>query len=304
MLFIQAPPELPPDQSILKRIQFTSRSDHSIQVADLYLPRGYATHKIPLILAPHPITWTSIEDYHGGLKGLYRGYHSGWYGLADKYGVAIVIPHGHHREVELCSLASPEQISDLLQLIDEIEAIEVLIDHHRIYACGLSMGGQEALVMAGTYPEVIAGVVAFNPIIDLAFWQRSLATTEILEIRAFGTDRRIINEVGGAPEEVPALYNERSPIHYFSKMTNTPILLFWSEKDLIVPQQETIHSYRLYQLIKGISNISPVVEFNHTFTHGITKFGKIERWQLHEWCDYELALNWLLSHKKLTNDYI
>jgi hypothetical protein len=25
---------------------------------------------------------------------------------------------------------------------------------------------------------------------------------------------------------------------------------------------------------------------------------QITRWQLHEWCDYELALRWLLNHKK------
>ena len=77
-----APADLPPDPSI-KRIQFTSRADNSIQVADLYLPARYTTQKIPLILAPDPITWTAEEDYHGGLKGLFRGYHPGWYGLAD-----------------------------------------------------------------------------------------------------------------------------------------------------------------------------------------------------------------------------
>ncbi len=166
-------------------------------MADLYLPARYTTQKIQLILAPHPITWTAEEDYHGGLKGLFRGYHPGWYGLADIYNVGIVMPHGHHRVVDLCSLASPEQISDMLQLIDEIEVIGVHIDHQRIYTCGLSMGGQEALVMAGVHPEIIAATVAFNPIIDLAVWQRSLATSEIEEIQAFGTDQRIVKEVGG-----------------------------------------------------------------------------------------------------------
>ncbi len=77
-----------------------------------------------------------------------------------------------------------------------------------------------------------------------------------------------------------------------------PILLYWSEKDLIVPEQETIHSYRLYQSIKRISNISPIAEFNHTLTHGTGEFEKKERWQLHEWCDYDLALKWLLSITK------
>ncbi|PWB51568.1 MAG: hypothetical protein C3F13_14120 [Anaerolineales bacterium] len=298
VLYNPTPTDLPPDRSIIKKMNFISAADHSKQIADLYIPRQLFSQKIPLVLAPHPITWTAGEDYHIGLKGLSRGYHSGWYGMAEQYGVGIVMPHGHHRAAELCSLASPEQISDMVQLIDEVEAIGVLIDRHRIYACGLSMGGQEALVLAGAHPEVVAAVVAFNPIIDLAFWQRSLATSEIEDIRAFGTDQKIINEVGGSPDKVPELYNERSPIHYFGNLTNTPILLYWSEKDLIVPEQEAIHSYRLYQLIKGVSSTSPIAEFNHTFTHGITEFGKIERWQLHEWCDYDLALRWLLSISK------
>ncbi len=295
MLYNPIPSNFPPDFSIVRELQFTSWADQSLQVADLYLPRLYDSEQIPLVIAPHPITWTASEDYHGGLKDLVRGYHPGWYGLSDKYGVGIVIPHGHHRVVELCSLAAPEQISDMVQIIDEINAIGVKVDTHRIYCCGLSMGGQEALVMAGVNPGIVAAVVAFNPIIDLAVWQKSLATSEIDEIRAFGTDKRIIQEVGGAVDEVPELYDERSPINYANKLTSTPILLYWSEMDLIVPKQESMHSYRLYKKIKEYSSVSPIAEFNHTHTHGIAEFGMVERWQLHEWCDYDLALHWLLS---------
>jgi predicted peptidase len=189
----------------------------------------------------------------------------------------------------------------MLQLISEIEDKEVQVDHQRIYACGLSMGGQEALVMAGVHPEIIAAVVAFNPIIDLAVWQKSLATSKIEEIRAFGTDERIVIEVGADPDKAPELYDERSPIHYFGSLVNIPILLYWSEKDIIVPDQESKHTYRLYQKIKEISKTSPIAEFNHTLSHGVTEFSQKECWQLHEWCDYDLALKWLLSISKPIN---
>ena len=298
MLYNQLPSNLPPDHSILKTLHFISRTDDSEHIADLYLPIEYDTQPIPLILAPHPITWTAKEDYHGGIEGLSRGYHPGWYDLADKYRVGLVMPHGHHRRVENCSLASPEQISDMLQLIDVVEGAGVQVDRQRIYSCGLSMGGQEALVLAGVHPEIIAAVVAFNPIIDLAVWQKSLATSKIEEIRAFGTDQRIVIEVGAEPEKEPDLYDERNPLHYIDGLVKVPILLFWSEKDLIVPEQESKHSYRLYQMLKEISITAPIAEFNHTSSHGVTEFNNLERWQLHEWCDYDLALKWLLSIRK------
>jgi predicted peptidase len=301
MLYNQVPFDLPPDHSILKTLNFISRADNSEQITDLYLPKEYDSHPLPLVLAPHPITWTAKEDYHGGLQGLSRGYHPGWYALAEKYKVGLVMPHGHHRRVENCSLASPEQISDMRQLINEIEDIGIKVDRQRIYACGLSMGGQEALVMAGIYPEIITAVVAFNPIIDLAVWQKSLATSKIEEIRAFGTDKRILIEVGADPDLAPELYDERSPIHYFDNLVSVPILLFWSEKDIIVPEQEIKHSYRLYKLVKEISKTSPIAEFNHTLSHGVTEFNRIECWQLHEWCDYDLALKWLLTITKPIN---
>jgi hypothetical protein len=301
MLYNQIPSELPPDHSILKTLHYLSAADDTEQQADLYLPQEYDSHPLPLVLAPHPITWTAKEDYLGGYEGISTGYHPGWYGLAEKYGVGIVMPHGHHRRVENCSLASPEQISDMRQLITEIEDIGIQVDHQRIYACGLSMGGQEALVIAGVHPEIITAVVAFNPIIDLAVWQKSLATSKSEEIRAFGTDKRIVQEVGANPEEGPSLYNDRSPINYFDRLVNVPILLFWSEKDIIVPEQEAQHSYRLYQMIKQISTTAPIAEFNHTLTHGITEFNEINYWQIHEWCDYDLALKWLLSISKPIN---
>ena len=42
---------------------------------------------LPLVLAPHPIDWSSENDYQGGLPGLKRVYHRGWAGLADRYNV-------------------------------------------------------------------------------------------------------------------------------------------------------------------------------------------------------------------------
>jgi poly(3-hydroxybutyrate) depolymerase len=294
----ESPEELDEDPCEAHTLTFTSKIDGETQCADVYSPAVMGEEPLPLVIAPHPITWTAEEDYHGGLEGLMRGYHRGWYGLADKYDVIIVMPHGHHSRVELCSLASPEQISDLAQLPSELEENGFHIDHQRLYACGLSMGAQEALVLAGKHPEFLAATFVFNPIVDLAQWQQDLAETAVEEIREYGTAEKIAEEVGGVPEDVPELYAERSPIVHIDGLSQVPTMVYWSHQDLIVPNQKTRHALLLCQRVKSKDALAPFAEYNHTIIHGVTDYSKNVRWQLHEWSDYELALRWMLNHQR------
>lgn len=296
-LIVSRPDPMPVDRSQHRLITFTSPADGMPQTANIYAPAS-AGRPLPLVLAPHPITWTAEQDFHEGYPGFTRGYHRGYYNLADQYNVVIAMQHGHHRRVENCSLASPEQITDMIHLIDELQEQGYEIDTRRVYACGLSMGGQEALVVAGQHPDKIAAAVAFNPIVDLAAWQEDLARTEVEAIREFGTDQRIADEVGGLPDEVPELYAERSATSFVDGLAQVPTLIYWTHEDLIVPRQITHHSYLLYEQVKETSITAPVAEYNHTQAHGLTHFDDLVRWQLHEWADYELAIGWLLIHRK------
>jgi len=227
-----------------------------------------------------------------------RKYHPGYYGLAEKHGVIIAMPHGHHHREPLCSLAGPEQIDDMAYLVEALPTFGYEVDRRRVYACGLSMGGQEALVLAGRHPDRIAAVVAFNPIVDLAAWHEELSLCELPEIREYDTARRIANEVGGTPAQVPEAYRARSAFGYLESLALVPILVFWSEHDLIVPRQVTHHTIAMYRRIKEIDITAPIAEYNHTRMHGVLQLDQVARWQLHEWCDYDLALAWLLRHSK------
>jgi len=294
----ERPIELPPDLSQAVTIEFDSPADGCQMKADIYSPSSENGGSLPLLLAPHPITWRASEDYHGGLEGLMREYHRGYYGLADQYGITIAMPHGHHHKEDLCSLAGPEQLGDMNYLIDGLAEFGYQVDRRRVYVCGLSMGGQEALVMAGKHPDRIAAAFAFNPIVDLAAWQEDLAASSVPEIREFGTADRIVNEVGGSPSEKPEAYAERSGTNYVDGLSKVPTMIYWSDQDLIVPRQASHHSYLLYRRIKEKDINSPAAEYNHTLSHGSLEFDKVTRWQLHEWCDYELAIKWLLLHQK------
>jgi poly(3-hydroxybutyrate) depolymerase len=296
MTLFEQPPEAPePDRSHRTTLKFTSPADGSEQAVDVYAPAA-SVGPLPLVFALHPITWTAEQDYSGGMPGLKRGYHRGWRGLPNNYHMLVAMPRGHHRRVELCSLASPEQIDDLVFLIGEIEGAGFAVDRSRVYACGLSMGGLEALVAAGRHPLLFAAVVAFNPIVDLAAWQHDLSRTSVEAIREFGTAAKIVEEVGGEPADVPQLYAERSAITYVKGISRVPTLVFWSGEDLVVPGQETRHSYRLYREVKAMGATRPICEYEHTMLHGLAPTDDTTRWQLHEWCDYALALEFLRRH--------
>jgi len=208
------------------------------------------------------------------------------------------MPHGHSRRVEGCSLASPEQISDFSQIENELLKADIKIDPARIYGCGESMGSQEILVSAGANPDLFTAIVAFNPIVDLAVWHKDLKNSTSKNIRKFGTDKRVAEEVGGLPSIVPHLYAERSAFQYIQGLKNIPLIIFWSEHDLVVPHQATHHSLKLYQMIKTLNANSPIAEYNHTRLHGKIELNEKTCFQLHEWCDYELALRWLLMHER------
>jgi len=295
----QHPAQVSPDKSRFETLTFTSPADSTPQRVNVYSPSKPTSEPLPLVLAPHPITWTPEQEYQGGWDGMQKwGYHRGYYGLADQFGIIIALPHGHHRREDFCSLGAPEQIADMAYLIDVLDEHGYRVDKGRVYVCGKSMGGQEALVLAGRYPEKLAAAVAFNPIIDLAAWQEDLANSPLPEIREFGTDKRVANEVGGLPTEVPALYAERSATTYADGLAQVPTLIFWAEVDSIVPRQITHHTMKLYEIVKARSITSPIAEYNHTRIHAVQDFGGDIGWQLHEWCDYELALRWMLAHKK------
>jgi dipeptidyl aminopeptidase/acylaminoacyl peptidase len=194
------------------------------------------------------------------------------------------------------SFASPEQIVDICCLPRFLAGSQYPIDTTRVYACGLSMGGQEALMAAGCHPDVFAAVVAFNPVVDLAALQQDMQESD--RIRGTDAAMRIASEVGGLPDEAPEAYAERSPLRHVEGLARVPTMLYWSDRDFVVPRQVTHHSYHLYQLVKGLSVTSPICEYNHTHSHGVTEFTLDVCWQLHEWSDYELALRWLLIHRR------
>lgn len=280
-------------------IEFVSPHDSTPQRATVHAPAAHGGEALPLVLAPHPITWTAAEDYHGGIGGLKRGVHAGWRGLAERYRVLVVQPHGHGRAEPLASCAFEGQIADMAFLMDELPRQGLSVQPERVYACGLSMGAQEVIVALGRHPDRFAAGFAFNPIVDLAAWHDDLRDSPLAAIAAYRTWERIAREVGGDPSMVPAAYAVRSGHSYAETLVRTPLMLYWSTFDQVVPRQISHHALRLYRQVKALSSTSPIAEYEHTLSHGSLPLASDWEagWKLHEYCDYELALVWLLRHR-------
>jgi pimeloyl-ACP methyl ester carboxylesterase len=278
-------------------LEIRSPFDGSVQRAMLSLPTRPPGDPLPLVVAPHPFGWSVEEDYHGGCIGLKAPEHRGWRGVPTRANVAVLQPDGHHRAIERCSMGYEGVWRDVPAWIAAVEAVAP-VDRTRIYASGLSMGGQESLLMAAHHPDVFAAAFVFNPVVDAAAWQEDLERTSNADLRAEGSDRLIVAEVGGSPAAVPDEYERRSVFGVLEGLRSLPISIWWSHLDLVVPRQVERHGMRLYDELKRLDPNGPVSEYNHTARSDLPPDpSDDQRWAIHETADYGFAVSWLLLHR-------
>jgi pimeloyl-ACP methyl ester carboxylesterase len=279
-------------------VSFKSHFDCTEQRFLLDVPKSCIGQPAPIIISPHPCTWSAEADYENGPEGVVAP-HPGWAGLPEKYGFILTAPFGHGRTTgELTCLGSEGQIFDMAQIVGEVKKLGYSIDEQRIYACGLSMGGQEALLFAAKFNHIVAGAFAFNPVVDLKAFYEDVCQWDEKGLESNGLASIIEMEVGGKPCDISDEYLKRSPIAYSKELSQTPLMLWWSDMDAVVPRGLTHHSKKLYDLIKSIDPVAPVAEYNHTRSHAIENFDLQSRVYVHEYSHYEFAVQWLLLHQR------
>lgn len=199
-----------------RTISFTSEFDGTAREAIVVAPDDAAEHPLPLAIIAH------AAGYGAEATAAY------WHHLPERRGVIAVFPIGHERRSPLFSMGWTGQIEDLAAMPRIISSLGFSVDASRVYGIGISMGGQEVLLLAGRHPGVLAAVVAFNVAMDLRAWYRSGDLAKgILDA-----------EIGGPPEEFPDDYATRSPMNYTATIARVPTLLVWDTNDRIVPHQE------------------------------------------------------------------
>ena len=221
----------------------------------------------------------------------------GWSGISDKYKVILTSPLGHGRHFEKISLAWEAQMEDISKIPSILERLDIKIKSEKIYICGLSMGGMETITAMALYPEIFKAGFSFNALVDLVAWYKDIVdghgSIKLLEMKV---NQVIVEEIGGTPVELLEEYRKRSPINYINRLSGSNLMLYWSIKDNIIPNQENNHNKKLYKLLKSNNAISKVYEYDHTHDHDFNKFDEEECIKCHEYCNFEIATKWFLEN--------
>ncbi len=221
--------------------------------AVVLLPSWYhegATRALPLVISPHG-------------RGMYgRTNAELWGDLPTRGGFAVVNPDGEGEHLSgRFSWGAPDEIEDLARMPQIVQhALPwVKLDLHRVYAVGGSMGGQEALLLLGRHPHLLAGVVAVDPAVDFA-----------RRYHDFDRDARRLarREVGGTPASNPEGYNARNPLTLVRTISTcgVPLQIWWSRTDQIIKHSK-LHSGLLIKRIRELNPHAPLIVHTGTWRH-------------------------------------
>jgi poly(3-hydroxybutyrate) depolymerase len=217
-----------------------------------YLEQG--APPIPLVISPH-------GRGVGAQLNVRR-----WGRLPADGDFAVVNPEGQGRALTLFSWGDPGEIRDLARMPEIVErALPWLhVDRHRVYAFGGSMGGQETLLLAARYPQLLAGAAAFDAPTNMAARYRAF------QLQPLGSSLQALarREIGGTPASDPRGYALRSPLDWARRLalSGVPLQIWWSTRDRVVTDQRD-ESGRLYRAIKRLNPGAPVSEFVGAWAH-------------------------------------
>jgi poly(3-hydroxybutyrate) depolymerase len=245
----------------------TGRTRH----AYVLLPRWYGPASrtaVPLVLSPHGRGLTGLQNTKlwGDLPAIGR--------------FGVVSPDGEGDHLGAYSWGAPGQIEDLARMPAVVaRALPWLrIDRARVYAVGGSMGGQESLLLLAKHPRLLAGVAAFDSLIDFAHQYREFPTLRCNSRcrRQLGAplgrvlQQRARTEVGGDPAHFAAAYAARSPITYARAIAFScvPLQLWWSRKDQVVVDSRR-QTGRLLAMLERRNPAAPVEGIEGYWRHSL-----------------------------------
>lgn len=244
-------------QSRAQTLTFSYRAhDGSTRTAYLVLPAWYgpARHPpVPLVVSPHG-------------RGVDGAYNLRFWGDVPAEGpFALLLPDGQGRRLPLYSWGYAGQVDDLARMPALArEAFPWLELDGRTYAIGSSMGAQEALLLLARPDAHLAGVVAFDPVTDMAARYRKWPVTP----GEHHLPALARTEIGGSPAQVTQAYAARSPATRLGAIARSgvPLQLWWSRADAVVTDQAQ-QTGAFYRRVKAIAPRAPVQQIVGHWQH-------------------------------------
>lgn len=184
-------------------------------------PPNLPAEKVDVVfwLHGHGSDRTQVNVYKG------RGEIASSLDVCEQNGMLLIFPD--YRATT--SWMGPAAEADMLQLIDIIKGT---YDVGRIFFFGGSMGGSSSLTFAALHPDLVDGVVAFNPLADHMTYNN------------FQTE--IAASFGGTKTEIPEEYRKRSAINHIDELA-MPISITVGGVDTTVPPDSARELARLVE---------------------------------------------------------
>ena len=219
----------------MHEITVKSSLDHTARPSLFYRPD--AAGPVPLVVGLHTWSYDRFNQRENYLP------------LCREYGFALLLPE--FRGPNLAE--NPERESacgSALARRDVIDAIEYVcaesaIDRENIFLLGCSGGGHMALLAAEATPELFRAVEVWCPVSDLLKWHRYQR-----EVRQ-GYERHMEACLGGTPEELPEVYDRRSPARHTEFLKDLPVSVHHGRHDDVVPFR---HSVELAEELEATGN--------------------------------------------------
>jgi len=209
----------------------------------LFLP-GDAPGPLPVVLCPHPFGLTAL----GNLFGETGGHRTlvdipGITPAARRHGFAVLTLVAEGLRVTGGSLGLPTHLDAYVTALREASEAGAALDLDAVVAAGLSMGGQEAILLGCRHPDIVRAVAAQSPVTDLVAWHRHL--TALPEGGAHAAAIR--TELGASSDSAPEAWAERSPSSLAAPRLRLQVRL--NRLDSLVPAWE-----------QGLAYVRAVVE--------------------------------------------
>ena len=242
--------------------------DGADRLAFVVLPAWYGRGDhppLPLVISPHGRGATGLANAKL------------WGDLPAMGSFAVVSPDGMGRKLALYSYGYPGQIDDLARMPAIVSRVLpwLRIDRRRIFAVGSSMGGQETLLLVARRPRLLAGAVAMDSVTDLVRRWAELPSVPcsrrcLARVGGYGRNLRALmrREIGGAPSDDRAGYEERSPLAHARAIASSgvPLQVWWSTDDRVVVDQRD-QSEAFVQRIRQLDPDAPVTVYRGTWSH-------------------------------------
>lgn len=242
---------------------------------------GNVEGQLPVVLAPHPFGLTAI----GNLFGESGGHRTlvdipGIAPAARRHGFAVLALSAEGARLSGVSLGWPAHLEAYLSALDMAIEAGAPLDSSAVGAAGLSMGGQEAILLGCHYPGTVKAVAVQSPITDLQAWHRHLAATPGGSVHAAAILRELGSDSGA--------WAERSPLSQLSSTGKLRLHLRLNDLDSLVPARDQGRPYAAALQAHGVNvdlveDLPPIVD------------GRDPGRAAHEHVNWDALLTWLAA---------